>query len=425
VAVLLLVALISFCAYWLGLEAWAWYQVRATHKALAHQDYPAAWEHITKALKVRSRSAELHLLAARVARVNDKYNEANDHMQRCFELQGGTSEPLQLERLMLQAQSGRVQEVFQQLSYYVAEDNPAAAQVLEALCVGFFRQGIYNVAITTAEFWLKREPDNIQALYYHGMCAAMQGAGPIAAQDLERAQELAPERDDIRRALAHVYLENNDYPKAAPLFERLLDKDPDDAICQAGMARCKIGLNRLDEAEQFLDSLIKNDTADAELLTERGKVAYQLNQPTKAVEWYRKAIAANPNYRQAYVGLQDTLNWLGKTDEAAEVQRQRRAIDDDMKRHQELMEKVSRPQKVSADVYCELGEILMRRGPPENGVFWLYKALEENRGHQPTHKALAEYWEKKGDTKRAEQHRSQLRSMRPPPVSGPPPRRPE
>src|SRR5262249_30308989 len=132
-----LLAIIATGLWMIGAELWAGYHVRATQAALARQDYDVAWEHVQQALRGRPRSADLHLLAARVARHNDLVAEAQEHLQKCHDLQGGISEPLKLEHLMLAAQTGRVETVLESLYAYVREDHPASAEILESLCMGF------------------------------------------------------------------------------------------------------------------------------------------------------------------------------------------------------------------------------------------------------------------------------------------------
>jgi Tfp pilus assembly protein PilF len=54
----------------------------------------------------------------------------------------------------------------------------------------------------------------------------------------------------------------------------------------------------------------------------------------------------------------------------------------------------------------EFGVILLRAGEEEQGLAWLERALiESNDRHIPTHKALADYYKKKGNNRLAAQHR--------------------
>jgi Tfp pilus assembly protein PilF len=54
---------------------------------------------------------------------------------------------------------------------------------------------------------------------------------------------------------------------------------------------------------------------------------------------------------------------------------------------------------------CELAVLYLRRGRTEDGLQLLANILQEDAGHIPTHKALADYYEETGDAARASRHR--------------------
>src|SRR5262249_61590581 len=121
------------------------------------------------------RRLDLALLAARVARLNDRLDEAHEHPQKCSQLQGGISEPLKLERMMLTAQTGEVETVVESLYEYLRRDHPATPQILEALCFGFRRARGTGPAVRCAGIWLGRGPDNLLGFLCHGARSARPG----------------------------------------------------------------------------------------------------------------------------------------------------------------------------------------------------------------------------------------------------------
>ena len=54
---------------------------------------------------------------------------------------------------------------------------------------------------------------------------------------------------------------------------------------------------------------------------------------------------------------------------------------------------------------CELGKINLELGREDVGVYWLNVALDRDPNHGPTHAALADFFDKKGDKARALQER--------------------
>jgi uncharacterized protein HemY len=61
------------------------------------------------------------------------------------------------------------------------------------------------------------------------------------------------------------------------------------------------------------------------------------------------------------------------------------------------------------NLHYELGVIYLRNGKPESGLRWLYSALRLDPAHQSSHQALSDYFERTGESEKAEQHRGQLR----------------
>jgi Tfp pilus assembly protein PilF len=60
----------------------------------------------------------------------------------------------------------------------------------------------------------------------------------------------------------------------------------------------------------------------------------------------------------------------------------------------------------------EAGMIFLNSGQNKEGLRWLYSALQEDPGYQPTHEFLADYYERAGDKQKAIWHRRQTESLR-------------
>ena len=407
--VLLLLSVIGVGSWMIGAELWAAYQVRATNAALARQDYEGAWDHVRTALRGRPRSADLHLLAARVARQNDRITDAQYYLQKCYELQGGISEPLKLEHMMLDAQTGRVEAVVESLYAYVRQDHPATSQVLEALCLGFRRARLAGPAVRCAELWLEREPDNVQALLCHGACCGEMGNYASATKDFERAVELAPQREGCRQNLALARLETCQFQSAADLFAQVLAAEPDNRVAQIGLAQCKIALNEHEQARVILDAVLQEESDHPEALVERGKVALQMGRADQAEDWTRRALAADPNNYTAAFQLELSLNMAGKHAEAEEAGQKRKQLEAEMQRLQTLMAvQLAKPGPHPPSLYHELGAIFLRRGDQNQALHWFFKGLERDPRYLPTHRVLAEFFTRAGDEGHAAQHRAML-----------------
>jgi hypothetical protein len=56
---------------------------------------------------------------------------------------------------------------------------------------------------------------------------------------------------------------------------------------------------------------------------------------------------------------------------------------------------------------CEAGLIALRLGRAEEGLLWWTRALIEDLNHRPTHRALADCYERAGQPDLARRHRRQ------------------
>jgi tetratricopeptide (TPR) repeat protein len=406
VAILLLGAIILMGLTKVGVEGYASYQIRTADRLLEKQNYQAAKPHLEAALKARPTSATLHLRLGRICRQLDLLPEAAEHLRAARRIEGETEE-YQLEMLMVQAQAGHGEFLYDKLWIYVQRDRPQAPLVCEALARCFITQGLYHPAVNQIDRWLEKDPNNIQAMYLKGYCLAQLGSSETAVQLLKDALQRDPERDDVEQVLAFALGEIDRYNEAVVLHERYLQKHPGDALALLGLARCRQNQGQVDKARELLDQAVAADPTNAEVLAERGKVAMLLEQPEEAETWLRRAIKADPSNRLANFQLQSCLTRQGRETEAMAVAEANRKREKDMERLQTILTKEI-ATNVSPPLYHEVGQLLLENGR-EEGLLWLYKALVLDPMYEPSNRLLAEYWEKQGDPDRAKIHRARLR----------------
>src|SRR5438876_2205126 len=91
-----------------GSTAFNWQQARL---ALAGDDFKNAQEMIQGWLMIFPDVPAFHLGAARIERNLGNFKAAEEHLNRCNKLKGEETEESQLERLLVQAQTGKFDEV--------------------------------------------------------------------------------------------------------------------------------------------------------------------------------------------------------------------------------------------------------------------------------------------------------------------------
>src|SRR5436305_676810 len=132
---------------------------------------------------------------------------------------------------------------------------------------------------------LEEQPDNVYALVRRGWVLERLRFPAEAVENYRRAVALRPGHALARRRLAERLTDAKDPAGAAGQDEALRQIDPKDAGAGVGLARCCLELGRAVDARRLLDELAAAHPADAEVLTERGKLALDDGQDAAAEGW--------------------------------------------------------------------------------------------------------------------------------------------
>jgi tetratricopeptide (TPR) repeat protein len=389
-----------------GAYLWSEYHLRAAERALGRYALDEAQHHLDLCLKVRFGSAPVHLLAARTARRRDGCDEAERHLAACERL-GGVAEAARLERVLLTAQEGDLDDMEGLLRARTEADTPEAVLVLEALAKGYANRFWHAEALACLDVLLRREPGHPQAWLLRARAREALGgeehdAG--ALHDYEKAVELSPS-DEARVGLAGALYRAGRPWDAALQYEQVRRRRPEAPDVLLGLARCRYALHDPDEARRLLDELVARRPEDAAALAERGRLAYQAGQTDEAESWLRRAAAAAPpcdcvpqrllyQYFQAARKDEEARRWLGRL-------RQR---EEEVLRVDRLVLRTNRDPRDLA-LRFEAALALMRVGREQRGVAGLFVVLEQDPRHGPAHAALADYFERTGQPRRAARHR--------------------
>ena len=143
---------------------------------------------------MRPDDAEGLLLAARIARRQGAWNEAEALLDRRVELHG-EDETSALERLMLRATRGEVEDVRPLLQLRIDEGGTTADLAREALIEGFLHSFFTSRAHEAIEQSLEKDPSNITALRLLGKMHE------YSEQPIEALPLIAESSNSIRKAM--------------------------------------------------------------------------------------------------------------------------------------------------------------------------------------------------------------------------------
>jgi tetratricopeptide (TPR) repeat protein len=405
-AVLLLV--LAGASWFGGPQLWALYHFRAAQQALQHHDFPEALDHLERCLRVWPNSSSTHFQAARAARRADLLAQAETHLAACENDPGVTE--ASLERFLLRAQQGNLGEVEQPLQGLLLDGHPDSVLILEALAQGYLRVSSYGPAQGALNDLLQREPEHPWAWFWRGSLHRRVGSIPKALPDYRQAVRLAPHRAAFRLGLALALVQSSRSAEAWPYLEQLLGESASDPDVQLAAAQCLRGLERPAEALPYLDALLRDHPDHAEAWAERGQACADQGDSAEALRCLRRALELEPNSYTIAFALFSELGRQGRAREATAIlERVERGMRDEQRLQQLLTQQARQPR--DAALACEIGTIFASKNAGAEALRWFSTALQIDPNHRPTHAALADYYQGKGNSEAAALHRRRAGSL--------------
>jgi tetratricopeptide (TPR) repeat protein len=406
-AVLVLLALFGTAA---GVQLYALHLRSAARTALKEGRPAEAGQNLAFCLKVWPSSVPTRLLAARADRLSGDLPAAEAQLNQCLKLAKGANEDIQLEFLLMRVQTGYVDEVAEELNLYVDNKHPDTPVILETLTQAYMRNLRLREALATLNRWIDVDPGSAKAYFYRGWVVENLNHHQDAMNDYLHAVELAPDNVDVRLRVAEKYLDQTRPDDAAPHLEVLKRLAPNRPEVLSALGRWKFVQGNLDEARPLLEAAVVKLPRDTTLLINLARLEMQENppRPEEAERWLRRLLEVDPSDLEGQTVLVESLRVQGRTGEAADLQRRLDDTRNTLKRANELLNGEVAHPSAGPQVPYEIGSLFLRIGQDRVGLEWLFRALERDPGHRPSHQVLADYYDKKGDREKAAYHRSRL-----------------
>jgi tetratricopeptide (TPR) repeat protein len=388
---------------------WTHYQLWAAERALKRYAFDEAQGHLDSYMELRSGDADVHLLAAQIARRRDAYAEAEKHLTAAFQ-QGGMTETLALERSLLTAQQGNFESVERSLWGRTGPDYPEAVLVLEALAKGYVNHFRQAQTLFCLNLLLEREPNHPNALLARARAWEDRAAHgekdreEDALHDYEKAVELNP-TFEAQLGLAGTLYRTGRVHDALVQYERLYHAQPDNTELGLGLARCCFSVHRVQDAKQLLHKILDSSQDHAGALLELGRIRLHEYATPEAESLLRRAVANSPLYRS------EPLRLLCRCLELANKPEESQQFGDELGRREAAVLEVERMtsqagrEPLNVSLRFEIGKKLTALGRDEDGAAALMSVIDLDPRHGPAHEVLADYFERIGRSERALHHR--------------------
>lgn len=365
---------------------------------------------LDRCLKLWPWSSELHRLAGRAARMDGDLPDAEAHLNRALKLHGEATESLQLEFLLLRAQAGDLDEVVPTLSEAVERGHPDSPMILETVARAYMVQLRYRPAYICLSKWIELRPGTARAYQWRGWVAERLDNHKRAAEDYETALRCDPDLIPPRLRLAELLIEDKKVPEAVPHLERLAQLAPDNQQVQSRLGICRFLQGDRAEARRLMEAALPHLPNDPTLLLYLARLDLQEGRYADAEKRLQAVFAIDPSDNEGRYLMISVYQLQGRAEDAARALREYNDYKARLERANALLKQVEDGSAAAPDDLAEIGEFLLLIGRPEVGRYWLERALQRDPAHQRSHRALAAYYEKKGDAASAEVHRKKLRA---------------
>jgi tetratricopeptide (TPR) repeat protein len=373
-------------------------------KAIEDRDFSLAQTQLNRCLEISPLNAEAHFLMGRVCRRADDFAGWQDHLQNAAIL-GWPQDQIYLEVRLKEAQVDNTWKVEEELKTFLTSGHPEEALIVEALVRGYLENDRPMDAYRLAEEWIKNSPNDWLARLYHGRACQRGVRFEEAIADYEKVLELNPNQAEAHLWLANTFASNTQFDRAMEHYRTYLEVHPDDADALFGLAKCQFTQGDSESARTKLDELLGKYPNHNAGLYLRAQLE-QAESHEKALPWLRRALAFAPNQTDILHNLILALRALHRDAEADQYEKRLKDCRNKETQLIELIAKVVKePDKDNLALRYQAAVLYLELGHEDEAAHWFQTILYVDGNHQPTLRALADYWEKHGDARRAAYYR--------------------
>jgi tetratricopeptide (TPR) repeat protein len=397
-----------------ALGGWLWFRhhLRTARLELDRGHNAVARRHLDACSRVFPDDSDVLILTARCARRAGAWDEAESLLDRCAE-RNGDSAALVLERLLLRATRGEIEETAPALR--ARTNGPDAELAREALVAGLLHRFHWAAAAGALDEWQAAAPDSTTALLLRGKLEEQRLALGPALENYRRVVELDPDHDEARLRLATLAVANRNGEEALSNLEVLRRRLPENAEVAVLWARALALQGRAAESRAALAECLAAHPDHAPALAEAGNQALADGDEARAERLLARAVALDPGDLGTRTRYAFALARNGKREEAAKEDARVAVLKADLDRITVLVSGPLQERPNDPQVPHDIGLIALRGGLVAEALRWFTAALRIDPNHVPTHQVLALLYTELDNPVLAARHRALARGRGPTP----------
>ena len=392
---------------------WSFQQAQARHHwheaklALELQDANRARAHLAQCLSWWHVRSDVRLLAAQAARLADQFDEAEEHLAFCEQLAAATpDETLRRERALLQVQQGDYRDHLDLLAPNGPTDPQLSADVLDVIAHGYASTFYTAQAVDCLRRLSQFDPEHVRGNLLAGKIYATMRFYGQAIGFFEKAVQRFPDALAPRLELAKCLLELGEVRQAAAHLDALHQRFPDETEVLFAQALIYVYRAQANEAKRVLQQILNSQPDHVDALVELGRLEFRHGDPKDALGWLHKAIAVNPDKIEAWDAQARCHEALSQAEEAERCRQELSRLNRELGEATRLALMATQEKPDDLNLRFETANRFERLHDPVKAVQWRFCTLQLDPAHQPTHRALAQFFERNGQPHRAARHRA-------------------
>lgn len=376
------------------------------NKALTNRSLDSALVWLRTAERLHGEPATIELLRARVSRRLGDMPAMETNLELALRF-GAPANRVDQERMLATAQAGRLHEVEDALKRWLENPGEDGADLCDAYTNGLASQGRLTETELLLNAWESGFPLDPKPHVKRGRIAEHAREYEAAEAEYHAALKKNPDYPMALYALGRLLLDRKRAAEALPLFRQCAEASSGAApAARVGEGSCLRSLGEVSLARQVLEAVVSLDEntlskaysqigflADgAPAALELGKLESSEQNYGAAEKWLRRAVTADPYDLDARYAWAVALRGLDRKEEAAvefeHVSRVRKLLAETEEWQTDLAKK---PDDV--ETRYKVAMVYLQHSSPKSGIYWLQSVLAHDPTHQPTHRALADYYE--------------------------------
>jgi tetratricopeptide (TPR) repeat protein len=247
-------------------------------------------------------------------------------------------------------------------------------------------------------------PDDPEPYLWSNEIASRGGAEPtLLIQNYRAALERDPNLDKARLSLAKQLSKDRRFDEAEQEYRTYLGRNPDDASALVGFGRNFFQRGDLDAATEKFEAALKVDPRNPDALKELGQLDLRHNRFRQACERLRFLTEIQPYEYEVRYSYAQALKLSGDEErsriETEHAARLRKEQDHVLQLRTSLLSNPNNPA-----VRFEVAKWMLENGHEQEGLNWTSEILRAEPSHGPTHRLLADYYQRQGNPGRANYH---------------------